>query len=370
MENTNVENIENEKLNDTEVKNLEIQENKTLKISETKPYNYGLDIIRILAMFFVVLVHSTSFYGFLDEGISSFSMFLVGIGRYVSYTCVPLFILLTGYLNYNKEPTKKYYFKIFRILFEFVLCAVVVAVFNRVVLNDTTPVLDIIVNVVEFKFPAYSWYINMFVGLFLLIPFLNYLFKSIPQNKKWLFIIILIVVFGNPQISSYWFIGYPLMYYFIGCMLREKQLKFNKFYLFLFILALSMLQVLFSVYSVIPGYVPENYTNLGCIFIAFSIFLMFYDLKIKNPTKVKNFFCKFGRIVANTSMATFLVSVIFESLTAQMFTNLSLITFVSRLPYLIYLTPLKFILSVAIGIIINLVVNLFFKLIKVIIKKK
>lgn len=43
-----------------------------------KEYNYGLDIIRILAMFFVVLVHSTSFYGFSVYGKLTLSKFFVG----------------------------------------------------------------------------------------------------------------------------------------------------------------------------------------------------------------------------------------------------------------------------------------------------
>lgn len=45
-----------------------------------KEYNYGLDIIRILAMFFVVLVHSTSFYGFSVYGKLTLSKFFVGGG--------------------------------------------------------------------------------------------------------------------------------------------------------------------------------------------------------------------------------------------------------------------------------------------------
>ena len=54
------------------------------KESETH-YNYGLDLIRIAAMFFVILVHSTSFYGFFIDPINSVPMFLAGMGRFLSY---------------------------------------------------------------------------------------------------------------------------------------------------------------------------------------------------------------------------------------------------------------------------------------------
>ena len=65
--------------------------------NDNNTYNWGLDLIRVLAMFFVILVHSTSFYGFAGAEISSFSTFMAGIGRYLSYTCIPLFLILTGF---------------------------------------------------------------------------------------------------------------------------------------------------------------------------------------------------------------------------------------------------------------------------------
>ncbi|MBR1984895.1 MAG: acyltransferase family protein [Clostridia bacterium] len=117
----------------------ETQTKENVLQNNNKPYFWGLDLIRIIAMFFVILVHSTSFYGFKEIGINSFPTFLAGVGRYLSFTCIPLFLILTSYLNYSKQPSKKYYIKITKFLIEFILCGIAVTIFNKLYLKDTTP---------------------------------------------------------------------------------------------------------------------------------------------------------------------------------------------------------------------------------------
>ena len=101
---------------------------KNIEYNKAITYNIGLDILRIFAMFFVILVHSTSFYGFGRDISNPVIAITAGISRYISFSCVPLFIILTGYLNFNKTPSFKYYFKLLKFLLEFYLCATVVAI--------------------------------------------------------------------------------------------------------------------------------------------------------------------------------------------------------------------------------------------------
>ena len=213
--------------------NLPLESPKNLNANENF---WGLDVIRIIAMFFVVLVHSTTFYGFKEGGITSLPTFIAGFGRYLSMSCIPLFLMLTGYLNCNKAPSFNYYVKLVKILIEFLLCGITIAVINKFCFNNTASAKEIITNMFTFKFPSYSWYINMFMGLYLFIPFFNYLYKSIPEKHKWTFIISLFLVFSTPRISSYWVDSYPVMYYFLGVFLKDKQFKINKLVLGLGIL--------------------------------------------------------------------------------------------------------------------------------------
>ena len=330
--------------------------NKDKIESGRETYNWGLDLIRVLAMFFVVLVHSTSFYGFVGAEISSFVTFMAGAGRYLSYTCIPLFLILTGYLNGNKQPGFAYYTKLLKVIIEFLLCAVIIFIINRFCLGYDCSFV-----------PSYSWYINMYIGLFLLAPFLNYLYQGIPDKYKWGFIITLLLVFSYPHVTSYWAVGYPIMFYFIGSFLKDKQFKIKKYILLIGIVSICIVQTVMAKLD-LSIYNPNSHNNIGCVVLSVAIFLLFYDLKVaKNTNTIK--VVKPLRIIANASLSTFLISEIFENMTVNMFNKLELISFADRLPHLAYLTPLKFIVSVICGLIISFVAVQLYRLVVKIIKK-
>ena len=337
--------------------------------TQTKEYGIGLDIIRIIAMFLVIVVHSTSFYGFLEEDISSFSYVIVSAGRYFAFTCVPLFILLTGYLNCKKTPTIKYYLKIIRIIIEFCLCGIIIALFYSIYFNYQTPAYEIFKKILYFSYPKYSWYIKMYVGIFLIAPFLNYIINNISKKQAVVFIIFLLLIFSQPNITDYWQIAYPLMYYFIGAILYVYPVKIKKIWLLLIIIVTCFLQVLIYVYPVLPRYLVETHNNIGCAIITISLFLMFYKIKICVTTKGKLITAKIARLVANASLSTYLISEIFESLTTKAFSEALLFTFSQRLPHLLYITPLKFITAVACGIIIHIIALLLYELVLIVCRK-
>ncbi|MBR1984896.1 MAG: hypothetical protein IKA31_04060 [Clostridia bacterium] len=209
----------------------------------------------------------------------------------------------------------------------------------------------------------------MFVGLYLLIPFLNYTYKAIPDKYKWLLILSLILVFSSPTVITYWTVAYPIMYYFIGLFLKDKQFKINKTLLFVILLVICLVQTGLSMISAISSY-GENHNNLLCVIASVSIFLLFYNLKTEYTSNKKLSFTKILRTIANASLATFLISQIFESLTSVLFNKLSLTTFNARLPFLTYLTPIKFLMSVICGILINFIANQIYKFILFLINKK
>ena len=324
----------------------------------SRKYCYGLDIIRVIAMFLVISVHATTFYGFESQGVYSHAAFFVGMSRFISYACVPLFIMLTGYLNSNQTPSLKFYVKIIRILIEFFICGVVIFIFNRVYLKSEYSFLEFVSDMIDLSYPQYSWYIAMYVGLFLIAPFFNYIIKAINGKQKIMFSIILLLVFSMPNITDWWISAYPIMYYFFGAFIKDIKFRIKRIWLILIILACSATQVLVFMYPIIPRYGPSNHMNLGCVIITTAIFLLFKDLcgeSRKTPVT------KALRTVANASLSTYLVSEIFESLTAEYFNALQLTLFSEKLPYLIYLTPIKFILSVMCGILINISASYIFK---------
>ena len=77
-------------------------------------------------------------------------LLIVGLG----FTCVPLFLLLSGYLCIYKKPTLKYYIKIIKIIIEFLFCALLVALFNWIVLGNQYTFGYLITEILRFNFPS------------------------------------------------------------------------------------------------------------------------------------------------------------------------------------------------------------------------
>ena len=66
----------------------------------------NLDLIRATAVLFVVSVHSLSYIGFYEQRSIGWAYFMASILRVVFITCVPLFMILNGYLQQEKQFPK------------------------------------------------------------------------------------------------------------------------------------------------------------------------------------------------------------------------------------------------------------------------
>ena len=74
-----------------------------------KKRNIQIDIIKVLAVFLVILVHFYLKNGFYDLDYHSKIMKISLVLRNFGMVCVPLFIMTTGYLLRDKEYSKKYF---------------------------------------------------------------------------------------------------------------------------------------------------------------------------------------------------------------------------------------------------------------------
>lgn len=148
----------------------------------------GLDILRIIAFLCVISIHffTRTGYGTLQN--DGFAVYFVICLRYITRMCIPLFLMLSGYLLANKEPNKKYYLKIIRILVEYFIASIVCVLFSIFYLKeDKWNFVSFIRGVFSFSCVPYSWYINMYIGLFLIAPFINKILKNITKKQQQIF---------------------------------------------------------------------------------------------------------------------------------------------------------------------------------------
>lgn len=217
-----------------------------------------MDIIRIFALLCVVAVHFFLHTGYYEEVLIGEKLYVATLIRSFLLICVPLFLLLSGYLMRHKKATKEYYKKLIRIFGEYLMaslfCMVVYAIFEAGVSVDALRVFLLqIPGIFSFEAAPYGWYVSMYFGLFLLIPFLNILYNELKnQKEKRLLIFTMLLLSGIPEIlnsvhitlpwtmvyndpadvmlifPNWWTNIYPITYYFIGAYLSEYPLQLSK----------------------------------------------------------------------------------------------------------------------------------------------
>ena len=325
----------------------------------------GLDLIRVLAIFFVIGLHFFDWNTpYRSTVFSGMSLFIQGTLNAIFLVAVPLFLMLTGYLNINKTPTKKYYKGMVRVLLAYLLFSIITIMFRTYYLGEVLSFSQWILKVFNYSAIPYAWYIEMWIGLALLTPFLNYLWRAIPTMRyKMLFLAILIVLSALPNTFNtygyYMFPGYfsvslyPLMYYFIGVFIREYQPTIRVDLGCCILLLNSIVNPLLNV-CLYKGSMPiisifgRGPGEIFSVIIAVAIFLMLYrrDISI-NPIK------KWVTHCSMVSLEMYLCCWMFDQLYYPWFKERFYESQAQFLPWFLVIVPLVFFSSYLVAAMYN-----------------
>lgn len=278
----------------------------------------GLDLVRAFAILFVICVHfflKTEFY---STPLLGNNMYLQVSLRMSFLICVPLFIILTGYLQIEKTPTKSYFKKIIPILVVYLNYSIIAILVREYYFKENHTALEWFAMILSFEADSYSWYVNMYIGLFLLSPYINILYKNInTRTQKIILIAILLFITGVPDFLNhklrgilffpdFWVTIYPITYYLIGCYIREYQIKLNKVWgliaLFIVILFEMFIEVHYAMGGIFKG-MSGYYSSLLIAIHSVIFFLIFYDMNIK-----VNFVSKSLTLISLLSLDIYLAS--------------------------------------------------------------
>lgn len=116
-----------------------------------KNRNSSMDIIRCVALFCVISVHfylNSGFYSNIVSGREMYGMILV---RNVFVICVPLFIMLSGYLMRKRKPEIGYYKRGIKILVIYLMASMVCVLYKILYLKQVTSLPYIIKGMLDFS---------------------------------------------------------------------------------------------------------------------------------------------------------------------------------------------------------------------------
>lgn len=247
-----------------------------------------LDTVRTAAIFFVICVHFYDSSGFPGETMGGAADWLLLCLWLVTHSCVPLFLLLTGWLCSRKTLSRAYYFGLVRILGMYVLCSLACLLFRAFWLHEQMSARYVFGSLVNFYACGYAWYVMLYFGLFLMIPFLNLIWKGLPgRNARRVLLATAFALSILPSLlnqfvqlySIWWTRLYPLCYYFLGAYLREYLPEMKKKHVPLWLAAAVMVFAAFDLFyyrnraQAMIGVAYENYQVFAVSILLFMTLL-------------------------------------------------------------------------------------------------
>ena len=261
----------------------------------------AIDIIRILAFIFIVLLHTVNIQYGVNIWILLYGIISIGVN---------LFIMVSGYLLLDKSEKMSVFFKkrIKGIFPLFIFFNVVYIFVNKVKIMPVLQGKEIV--------DPHFWYIYMILGLYFITPWLQ---KVLKFAKKETFIILVLwflcsilnphlIKFDLPRIPfSHFPITEFIGYYILGYYIKVDRDKIKKvpfsiiiiiYLIGFFISAISTKYVLLKTGNRISDFFDKN--SLGTFFMTVSFFTFFIKLDFKNRNEAV-------KIVSNSTYFAFLV---------------------------------------------------------------
>lgn len=276
---------------------------------------------------------------------------------------VPFFLLLSGFLLSTKPFDGKYYKRGLNVILSYIFFSVVVILFRKYYLHEELSWLKWILKIFDYSAIPYAWYIEMWIGLFLLSPFLNILYRNIETKKrKQLLLGILVFLTAVPYLTNrygqhimpeYWKQIYPFTFYFIGAYIKEYKPTCPFKIGIPLVLAISMINPVFNMIAVknsrpLLQIAGDPYALFGMV-NAVVIFLMFYRIDIKSDMLKK---CL--SVLAKSTLGIYLCCYIFDAIYYPIFKEHFFVNQQQFGIYFFVIVPLIYISSFALAQVKNL----------------
>jgi len=296
----------------------------------------GLDIVRTAAILFVIVLHATSLSGVFD-GEKNVQW---GICLYLRQLCmssVPLFLILSGYLQKNKKLTAAYYLGIIPLYLSYAvisaLCMLAYAVQGYINGNMDMTFVTAVYKILDFSANGYAWYFEMFLGLFLLIPFLNMLYGAI-ETKCGKLVLIATLAFltllpdtvsgfapyygGTSSVTlgifpDFFKSLYPVVYYYIGSFIAEYKPKLSGAKKLIALCAPVLPTGIIALYTYVRGgyawYMLNGFQTFTVALTAICVFISLYDIDFAFEPAKRVFSC-----ISKNTFEMYLFSYLWDNL--------------------------------------------------------
>ncbi|AHF19113.1 hypothetical protein LMES_0897 [Leuconostoc mesenteroides KFRI-MG] len=259
---------------------------------------YQIDSIKVFAIFSVVSVHFLLNSGFYDIDIESLLASIGTVLRLIFITAVPLFIMSTGFLMGEKTLDDTYVTKLGKVLLIYIVVSLIDWIGHILILHNDFSFSDALFGLLDYSTDSYGWYVEMYIGLYLIIPLLNAAWHNSEDKRYHLYIVVtstilfflpsLFNIFGK-ILPDWWTAAYPIGYYYLGLYfktyleqiktIRVKSLLFYSGTVFIFLSILTLLKNYGGIFS---WTTQNDYMGYQPFIVSIIIFLLFLKLPFKD----------------------------------------------------------------------------------------
>lgn len=146
-----------------------------------KERNYGIDLLRCIAMFMIVVLHVQGWGVWRNTQVMTANYFTISIIRSIVYCSVNCYALISGYVLYNSKPK---YSRLLELWFEVIFYTIAIRTIYDIYHGISNP-MYILRHIGYALFPVsqnFYWYISAYFGMYLLIPALNMAIEHIDKG--------------------------------------------------------------------------------------------------------------------------------------------------------------------------------------------
>ncbi|GAA4339024.1 acyltransferase [Mucilaginibacter gynuensis] len=292
--------------------------------------NYGLDVLRVIACYMVIQVHSGEFYYIGPEAavLNTADAVWVGWLNSLCRICVPLFVMISGFFLFPVNDVNTFFKKRFsRVAIPFAIWCVLYAFYQYFmgaadIKTALINILDIPVNYgVEI---GHLWFVYMLLGLYLFAPILSPWIQSASKKNMEFYLVLWAIAFSLPYIhlifpeiwgEAFWN-HTPMLYYFSGFLgyvvLAVYIKRFHsepKAWNYTLGIALLLLGYGITVYGFLHRLPTEKFVmtleltwgfeTINVAMMSAGAFLLIKNVKLSNPTSA------FGKLLLDVSAKSY-----------------------------------------------------------------
>jgi len=270
--------------------------------SETQRFS-GLELLRILAMFMIVLHHAFCFSNALYPDLTTYKLSrILACGGKLG---VNIFVLISAYFMIDKKFSSK---RIIKLILNMFIVSWLILIIFLITGYKNYSLIEIFISLFPILWENW-WFLNTYLILMLISPGLNIIIKNLTQKQhKMICIISLILLIGFPYINFFvfnefmnlsnysnllWFVEL----YFIAAYFKLYNVKCSITNLILLLTIGALYQSLSTAFFK-TGIEVSHPNALGNVILAIGMFLLFNKLKFKN---------KFINAFAGTMLGVYMI---------------------------------------------------------------